>query len=497
MTAVPADEGDNLGRKAGRGVLHTLGGQWSRTLLLLVSTVVLARLLEPNEFGLLAMVTSVVGIADVLRDFGLTAAILQLKTISDRLWSMLFWLSLTFGGICMVLVAAASPLIAALYDEPRLVAITLILAPTLLLNGMMLPLQARLQRQLRFGVIAVLDVVSTAVGVSLAIVTALLGGGVAALIVLNVAVVVTRLIGMFILAKAPIGRPKIGREVRPILRSSSNVLGSETLNYLVRNLDNVVVGRFAGPAVLGFYGRAYSLLLLPLTQINGPLSRVALPVLSSLQDDPERYRRYLTNAILVISYSSVIVFAIAAAVADPLIYVFLGPGWSKSVFIFQLLAIAGVSRSLGTALTWIYISLQRTGRQLIYDLVTKPFIIASFFFGMISGGVHGMALAYGLTTLTLLIPGYYFALRGTFVRISDVAVPFFRPILLAPFMFAAALLAQLAVDLPPFVELMIGGFAGLVPGVLAYLLVPSVRRDLSVLGSFAGQLRKKRKPKSD
>lgn len=493
MTATikaPSD-GDSLGRKTGRGILQTLGGQWARTLLQLASTVILARLLVPEDFGLLAMVTAIVGIAEVVRDFGLTAAILQLKTIDDKLWSMLFWLSTVLGTVCMIIIASLSPLIAGLYGEPRLVEITLVLAPSLLLNSMSMPFQTRLQKQLRFGSIAIVDVVSMAVGVVLAITAGLLGWGVWALVVLNGTGIVVRFIGLWVAAKPPIGRPRLGRQLLPILGSSANVFGSEMLGYLTKNLDNVVVGRFAGATALGFYGRAYSLLLLPLTQINGPLTRVALPVLSSLQDDPERYRRYIYNALMVISYASLTVFAIGAAVADPLINIFLGPGWSESVPIFQLLAIGGVAQSLDTARTWLYISLRRTARQLIYVLCTRPIVIASFVVGMIWGGVNGLVLLSGIIMLLLLVPGFYFAIQGTFVTARDVVAPFVRPLVIAPFMFAAAWAVQQPIHLLPIAELVIGGLAGLVPLALAFLVVPPVRRDVRMLADFAKKIRGK------
>ena len=490
-TAKAPSDGDSLGRKTGRGILQTLGGQWARTLLQLASTVVLARLLVPEDFGLLAMVTAIVGIAEVVRDFGLTAAILQLKTISDRLWSMVFWLSALLGTVCTIVIAVLAPLIAGLYGEPRLIEITLVLAPSLLLNSMSMPFQTRLQRQLNFGKIAIVDVVSMAVGVVLAIAAGFLGWGVWSLVVLNGAGIVARFVGLWIAARPPIGAPRLGRELLRVLGSSANLFGSEMLGYLTKNLDNVVVGRFAGPAVLGFYGRAYSLLLLPLTQINGPLTRVALPVLSSLQDDPERYRRYIYNALMVISYASLTVFAIGAAVADPLIHIFLGPGWSESVPIFQLLAIGGVAQSLDTARTWLYISLRRTGRQLIYVLCTRPIVIASFVVGMLWGGVNGLVLLSGVIMLVLLVPGFYFAIQGTFVRASDVVMPFVRPVLLAPFMFAAAWAVQQPLHLLPIVELMIGGLAGLVPLALAFVIVPPVRRDVRLLADFARKIRAK------
>ncbi len=102
-----------------------MGGLWGRALLQMVSTIVLARLLTPADFGLIAMVGAVMGIAELVRDFGMTGAIIQAKELSERVWRSLLWLSAFIGVLLSVAVALCAPLIAALYNEPRLVAITL------------------------------------------------------------------------------------------------------------------------------------------------------------------------------------------------------------------------------------------------------------------------------------------------------------------------------------------------------------------------------------
>jgi O-antigen/teichoic acid export membrane protein len=479
----------SLGQKTIRGVLVTVGGQWSKTLLQVGSTVVLARMLAPDDFGLLAMVAAIVGLAELVRDFGLSGAIVQAKEIGDRLWSSLLWLSVALGTLLMLLVAAAAPFIAALYGEPRLTLITLVLAPGLLLNGICTPLQTKLQRDLRFALLAKLEVSTMLLSVGTAIACASLGWGVWSLVAMSAAGALYRLAVLTVQAKPRFGRPSIDRSVLPFLTSGGSIFGSQLLNYGARNVDNVVVGSFLGPAVLGYYSRAYSLLIMPLSQINGPLSRVALPVLSRLQDQPDRFRRYISASLLVISYVSLPAFAVLAGVAFPLVEVLLGPNWSPTAAIFQLLAIAGLAQPLSSAVGWLFISLNRAHQQLLYSVAAQPLLIGSYFAGMWLGGVQGLALVYSLTSVALLVPSFYFAIRGTFVGWRDITMPIIKPLLLAPLVFLSAWTTTLNVNLPAAVEVILGGLAGLVPLVLAWLLVPPVRRDAREIMAYLERAR--------
>jgi PST family polysaccharide transporter len=489
-TEASARSTDNLGHQASRGVLVTMGGTWSKTILQAVSTVVLSRLLDPSDFGLIAMIMAVVGIADLVRDFGMTGAIIQAKKLNDRTWSSVLWLSAGIGVIGTALIAVAAPLIATVYDEQRLVLLSIAVAPTLLINGLAMPLQAKVQRDLKFGVLARIDVLSMALGVGSSIAAALAGWGVWSLVVFTGVASVYRLIALWSAARPHWGRPHVDREVLPLLTTGGSIFGVQLLNYLARNVDNVVIGRELGSDVLGQYSRAYALFMLPLQQLNGPLGRVALPVLSRLQEDGPRYRRYIRASLMVIAYLTLPTFAIAAALAHPLVLLLLGPQWDATASIFALLTIAGVAQAIGNVQGWIYISLGRAHRQLIYYIVSRPIIIASFFVGLWWNGVDGLALAYGLVSLAVLVPGFAWAIRGTFVTGRDVVLPVLRPAVLVPFAFAAAWATTL-LSLPALVHVLVGGVAGLVPLALA-MTIPAYRRDVAQIVDFVKQTRKPR-----
>jgi O-antigen/teichoic acid export membrane protein len=481
---------DRLAHASSRGVMVTMGGFGGKTLIQVASTVVLARLLSPADFGLVAMVTAIVGVADLIRDFGLTGAIIQAKKLSERMWMSVMWLSVALGVVLMGLIAVSAPLIAWIYDEEQLVVLTLAIAPILLINGLAMPMQARVQRDLRFGTLANIDVVSMLCGVVLGIGAALLGWGVWSLVVMNGAGQLYRLVALWVASRPRFGRPHISKEVLPLVTTGGSIFGVQLLNYAAKNADNVIIGAQLGPAALGQYSRAYALYLLPMQQLNGTLGRVALPVLSKLQDDGDRYRRYIRGALMIIGYLTIPVYAVAAAVSAPLIAILLGPGWEQAATLFSLLAIAGIAQSIGSVLGWLYITLGRAHRQLVYYLVTRPMVIAGYVLGIWWAGVEGLALVYGLLTMVLLVPGFYYATVGTFVRVGDIIRPIVRPVVLAPLCFGAAYTVQLmTVPLPPVLQLAFGVAAGIIP-LVACLAIPAYRRDLGQIVGFVKQVRR-------
>lgn len=488
----------SLKQAASRGAAVTAGGLWLKTLIQLASTMLLARLLDPTDFGLIAMIMAIVGVADLVRDFGMTGAILQAKKLTPKQWSSLLWFSSGLGMVLMIAIAAASPLIALLYGEDRLIVLTLAIAPTLLLNALTMPMQAALQRDLRFGTLAMIDIVSMLVGVVLSLVAALLGFGVWSLVILAGAGQVYRLIALWVSARLHWGAPRIGRDIYPLLSTGGSIFGVQLLNYASRNLDNVIIGQQLGPAALGQYSRAYALFLLPQQQLNGPLGRVALPVLSRLQDEPDRYRRYVRASLMIIGYLSLPTYAIAAAVAFPLMEVLLGPGWDAAAAVFALLAIAGVAQAIGNVQGWLYITLGRAHRQLVYYLITRPIVIAGFVVGVWWDGLNGLALVYGLITLTLLVPGFWAAIHGTFLRgWADIVSPLVRPVIVAPLGFAAAYAAVqfTAPVLPALLQVVVGGLAG-VAAIAASMIIPAYRRDIAAIIDFAKSARRTPKQKA-
>ncbi|QAY74683.1 lipopolysaccharide biosynthesis protein [Agromyces protaetiae] len=482
-------QAQNLAQRATRGVVYTMGGLWGRALLQTISTVVLARLLTPADFGLIAMVGAVMGVAELVRDFGMTGAIIQAQNLSDQVWKSLLWLSAGIGAVLGVIIALCAPLISLLYNEPRLAGVTILMAPGVFLSSLVMPLQAKATKELRFGMLATLDISTMAVGVVAGIVTALAGWGFWALVAMAGAQFFLRLIALWAIVRPKWGPPKIVREAWSLLGTGGSIFGAELLGYAEKNLDNVIIGAQLGPAALGQYSRAYALFLLPLQQMNGPLGRVALPVLSTLRAEPDRYRRYIRTAALAIGYLTLPTYAVAAGVAGPLVLLLLGPNWSTAATLFALLCIAGFGQAIGRLRTWVYISLGHSHRQFVYDLFARPLVIAGYFFGIWWGGLEGLVITYGTLTLLLLVPGFAWAIKGTFVRGSDIAAPLVRPAIMALIAFGASYgMSHLLVPTLAIFDILIGaGFALLF--IAPLFLIPGYRADLRALWSFVERLR--------
>ncbi len=393
-SAAAAPVTPRLGQTAARGALVTMSGQACKILLQFGGIVVLARLLAPGDYGLLAMVTAVVGIGEVLRDFGLSSAAVQARSVSAQQRSNLFWINSAIGLVLALGVYAAAPAIAAFYDQPRLEPIAQALALTFLLNGLATQYRAQLNRDMRFGRLAAVDVGGQAVGLALGVTLALRGHGYWALVGQQLGQIAATLL-MLVVASGgwrP-GLPRRGAGMGLFLRYGSSLMGTQLITYLSRNIDALIIGQRFGADMLGLYNRAYQLLMLPLNQINAPATSIALPVLSRLHDDSERYGRFLLHGQALMLHVIIAIFAFACAQAEPLIVLVLGPQWAPAVPIFQLLALAGVFQGASSASYWVFLSKGLTGSHLRFTLCSRVLVIAGIVVGA-QWGVHGVAIAF-------------------------------------------------------------------------------------------------------
>ena len=284
-----------------RGGAVTLTSQAMKFVLQMGSTVVLARLLLPSDFGLIAMVTAVTGFVAMFKDAGLSMATVQREDITHDQVSTLFWINVALSVAVMLVVAALAPAIAAFYSEPRLLWVSLALAGTVLFGGFTVQHQALLRRQMRFKALAVVEVVSMTGGIAVAIAMALMEFGYWSLVGMVAGTAVVNAVLVWVLCDWRPGRPKRGCGVGQMVKFGGGLTGFNFLNYFTRNSDNVIVGFALGSGPLGVYSKAYNLLMLPIRQINAPVGSVMLPALSRLQDDPVRYRRAYLQALSAIA----------------------------------------------------------------------------------------------------------------------------------------------------------------------------------------------------
>lgn len=476
------------GTVAARAVTWTLVLQWARTTVQLLATVLAARLLSPRDVGLVALVLPIVLVAEVLRDFGISTAIAQANRMGQGELLGLFWVSVGLAVALVLLVGATSGFIATFYGSPAVAHLTRELAPIVLLNGLTAVPLGLLARQLRLRSIGLIELVAVTSGLICLITLATLHAGPRALVGQQLVTAFVRLLGVFTASRFVPGGTRA--PVRHLLSFSSGILAFNLLNFAGRNADNVVVGRVLGPAALGQYSQAYALLLLPLQQINAPLQRVMIPVLSRLQFEPERFRRYFCAALMCSAYGSGLLFALGASVAQPLVQLALGSSWAEAGRLFTVLGLVGFSQALGYCGTWLWTATGRAGTQASWAVVTRPVIIACFPIGII-WGLTGLVTLYTVVSSVESLGALAFATRGSPVSLRDAYRVVARPLLLSVSVYTASLLAQGQTRTSSSLLQVLAGSAAAVAVVLTAAAASSgVRRDAASLRSLVGLVRR-------
>lgn len=411
---------DDLKRRSVRGGAVTMVAQVFKFSLSLGSNVVLARLLTPQDYGLIGMVTAVTGFVSLFKDLGLSMATVQKNEINHEQVSTLFWVNVALSMITMLVTAALAPAIAWFYKEPRLIGITLSLAAAFIFSGLTVQHQALLNRQMRFKALVLIDVSTTLLGIVAAMISASYGAGYWSLIVLQLVTAITNAIAVWIICGWRPGLPVLRSGVRSMLAFGGNLTGFSIINYFARNLDNVLIGKYWGAEQLGFYAKSYQLLLLPLQQINAPLSAVAVPTLSRLVDSPERYRQAYLQILRATSIMTLPLVIFMISTSDWLVLLLLGPQWHEASRLFSLLGIVALTQPVSNTAGWVFITQGRANHMLQSGVIGGVLAIAAIIAGL-PWGATGVALAYAVSGLLIRTPLlFWFVGRGGSVRAKDL-----------------------------------------------------------------------------
>jgi O-antigen/teichoic acid export membrane protein len=434
------------------------------------SLMILGRLLEPKDFGLVGMVTAVIGALSLFKDFGLSTATVQRDTVTHQQLSPLFWINVLVGAVLGVLSLAIAPALANFYHDPRAVWVTGVLAAGFLFNGAGVQHSAILQRQMRFTTLAVIDTVSLLVSTAAGISLALAGYGYWALVGLTVTAPAVATIGLWLAAEWIPGRPSMQAGVRSMMRFGGITTLNGLIMYVAYNLEKVLLGRFWGEAALGIYGRAYQLTNIPTDNLNSATAGVAFAALSRLQDDPARLRRYFLKGYSLVLALTLPITIACALFADDLILVLLGPKWKDAVAIFRLLAPTILIFAVINPLGWLLLSIGMVGRSLKTALVIAPLVIAGYIVGL-PYGPKGVAFAYSAAMAVWVIPHIAWCVHGTAISMRDIFQTVARPLLSGLVAATLAFGVQLAYGhaFSPLIRLALGGTVLLV-AYLAMLL---------------------------
>jgi O-antigen/teichoic acid export membrane protein len=475
---------------AARGAAVVVVSQVCKFGLLFVANVILARLLVPEDFGLAAIVTSILTGFSLFNDLSLPVATVQRHEISHEQVSSLFWINTLWGCALAAIAAAAAPLFAALYGEPRLAPMIAVLATGFIFFGVGCQHRALLKRRMRFPALAVAEFTAIVPGVLVGVALARFGFHYWALVYMKLAIELFTALGVLLACGWRPARPAWPSQVRALLTFGSHLTGLGVLSYLTRYADNLLVGWFGGARALGFYYKAYQMLLVPSQQFITPLSGVVVPTLSRIQLDPERFVAYYRRSVLLsaaVGMPLVAFLFVTAGLAVPLL---LGDQWTESVPLFRALAPAAFLAPLDVGSAWVFVPLGRADRQFKWSLFSTLFTLAGFVVGL-RWGAYGVAVCFSACRALLLAPKLMYACEGTPVRWTDVFRSASHPavasaasaallfMLMRQFSFAAHGLPGLATDGFCFGLMFIGAWSAL----------PGGRRSLRGLLGMARHLR--------
>lgn len=378
-----------------------------------VLSIVMARLLAPEYFGLLGMATVITGFVKVLGDLGFQSAIVQRKTVSHELLSTIFWANLAVCTVLAVILVAISPLAAAMYRDPRVAPILAVLSLNFVFSALAMIPSALLTRQMAFDKLAVREVAAIMVQGATAIPLALLGWGVWALVAASLASSTAQMLLINLIYPF---RPRLTfqrQTLQECLGFGLNLTGFSIFNYFARNADNLIIGVFLGPIALGYYALAYRLMLMPRDSITQVLTRVLFPAFSRMQDDDDRLRGSYLRACGAIAFVTFPMMTGMAVIAKPLVHGLLGEKWLPAVPVIWILAAVGAIQSVGSTVGQLYLAKGRADWLFRWGVSAGALYVLSFVIG-IPWGIIGVALAYALTNLLLSYP--LFAIPFRLVR---------------------------------------------------------------------------------
>lgn len=480
--------GDLRGRSV-RGGVVIMGVQAAQFVLSLASTAILARLLAPGDFGLVAMSAAVGNFPAVFLDLGLGSATVQRADLTRSQVSALFWINTALGLFLAAVLTGLAPLVARFYGQPQLIGVTMALALGFVLSGLSIQPNALLRRQMRFASLAGIELVSLILGIAAAVTSAALGAGYWALVYLAL---VQQTASAAITWLACGWRPSLPARsagVRSLLSFGAGLTGFNILNYLVRNVDNIIIGRAAGTAALGLYLKSYSLLLVPVDRIRGPVSSVVVPALSRLQGDRARFRSYYLKAITSVAAVGMPVVVFSFVFAEDAILLVLGPQWRESIVLFQALAPAAFVETFNTVGSWACTPFGNSERLVKWQMFATPVTVASFLIG-VHWGALGVAVAFSVSTIALRLPAILYLLKGSPISPVDLLGPLARPASASIAAGAIILVFRAGLSLKFGGALLLLGAAPVFGALylMLWLVLPGGRRAMGELLSLFGDL---------
>ena len=367
--------------KAVKGGLYLTAVNIFSQLLTTVLNVILARLLAPEDFGLMALIVTYLGFIALLTKVGFGSAIIQKKKPSADQISTLYWINLIFGFLTLILIILGAPWFAKFYEAPRLGQIMWIAGLSVVITPLYMIHYKLMEKDLKFGLLSKANVISSICGAVAAAVSAYYGFGVLALIV---QALLGKIVKGIIILNSSSWRPRLVfklKEVREMFAFSLKYKLSQSLLYVDRNIDYLILGKYFASTILGYYSFAYTVMYTPVKRISSIFNDVMFPTLSAVQDNPEKVVKGYFSSVELVALVSFPLMTIISIHTELILNSFFGSKWDAAIPIVKILCFAGAVQSVSQLSSVVFNSL---GRPMV-----------DFYFGLIRNSLTIMAIIGG------------------------------------------------------------------------------------------------------
>jgi PST family polysaccharide transporter len=469
------------GRKSLRGGAITIIARAINAVIQIGSAFFLARLLSPEDYGLVAMVFAITGFAPILVDLGTRDAIVQRERITPDEVSALFWITLLVGCVLSLLVIGSGPLIAHIYHEPRLTVIALCSSVMIIASAMTCMHYALLRRAMMFRSIAIIEVGSNLLGAGIAIGTAFRGLGYWALVLRPIVTSCLLAAAVWFKCHWLPGRPTFTSGVKQMLKFGGNLIAFSVADFVGRNSDRVAIGYGLGASALGSYQNALLVYDNLLDVVVLPLHQVAIAGLSKLQDNLLELKRSWGKALSTVTFYAMPAFGILAVTSQDLVVLFLGAKWAIAGVLLSVLAMRGLPHSVERTLGWLHVAAGRTDRWMRWGVFGTCVQLVALVSGLPFGQM-GVVSALTICMYGLFIPAIAYAGRPFGIGAGDVIRVVGRQLLGALFAAWIGFLARQALlpDTERFVRIILTACAYSVVYIILVAGVFKVRTPLVV-----------------
>ena len=487
-----------LGKASLRSGVTVVAARGVNIFVQLASTVLLARLLSPHDFGLVAMVLALVGFAPMLIDLGTSEASAQKTHISRTEVSALFWLNVAIGTVLTVLLAASSGLIARFFGEPSQANIVLALSCTFILGAIYNQHYALMRRVMEFRRIAMIDISANVVGSIVSVAMAFAGWGYWSLVAKPIVTSAMTVVTVWICCPWVPGRPRLTPDVKELVGFGAGVAGFTMTDYVARSADRVALGYFYGAGPLGYFQNAFTVYSNLLSILTEPLHNIAVSGLSKLRSNLDELKRSWAVALSSLTFFSSMAFAMLAVTGQDFVVILLGSKWAPAGPLLCILAVKGIAQSVERTMGWIHVPAGRSDRWMRWGIFSALCQLVALAVGL-PFGITGVAVAYVIATFGLFVPALAYAGSPVGIDAKDVlravgapmtsaliVVAFgfmLQQLFLAGFSPLARFLVSVPFCLATYLAVVVGVFRVTDPLQLAFSLIRELGPIQSLLGS--------------